>query len=313
MIGSSSRRIHAGSPDAAISVERNTPVVASKAGGEVMRDSAFFEDVRQIDIMFDDQPAKSPMFYYDGSMINASFPARYGRLRELMPDARYVPARLAPGLGVVTITCMENRDTDVGPYREVPIAISLSEPYFRANLPGRALMSARRLGQVHTFIPHMPVTTEFAVRVAADLYAPGVKLLAEIDFSETDEQSRCRVAEGEEHVFTLLGKRIPTPRSQRFDSFAHFFGDGQPVTAQFKANHLEYGESLRRGVAVLELGERHPIALELRRLLVSRKSLYYEYVPRFEAMLFGPEHQTPLLAQRWSQAMEDALQHQLSG
>ena len=38
------------------------------------------------------------------------------------------------------------------------------------------------------------------------------------------------------------------------------------------------------------------LARELDRLLVSRRSLQYEYVPRFEAILHGPEHLTlPLL------------------
>ena len=138
--------------------------------------------------------------------------------------------------------------------------------------------------------------------------------IADIDFSETDEQSRCHLAQGKEHILTLSGKRIPTPRSQRIDVFQHLWMDGQPQSAQCKINELQYGASSRRDPAVLELGERHPIALELRRLLVSRKPLQYEYVPQSESILFGPEHQTPLLAQRCSQAIAAALEHQqLSG
>jgi len=138
--------------------------------------------------------------------------------------------------------------------------------------------------------------------------------IAEVDFSETDEQSRCRLAEGKEHILTLSGKRIPTPGSQRMDVFDHLWMYGQPQSAQGKLNQLQYGASSRRDASVLELGERHPVALELRRLLVSRKPLQYEYVPRFEGILFGAEHQTPLLAQRLSEAIAAAReQHQLSG
>ena len=272
-----------------------------------MRGSAFFEDVRQIDMMIGEQPSKSPLFFYDGSYISAAFPARYRRLRELMSDPRYVPARLAPGLGVVAVTCAENRDTDVGPFRVVIIAIPLNEPYFRANLPGRALMSARRLGQVHAFVRHEAVTSEVVLRGGVDFYNYPM-FIAEVDCSETDEQSRYRLAEGKEHILTLSGKRIPTPRSQRIDLFQHLWMDGQPQRAQHKFNQLRYGASSRRDAAALELGERHPVALELRRLLVSRKPLQYEYV-RHESILFGPEHQTPLLAQRPSQAIAAALEH----
>jgi hypothetical protein len=275
--------------------------------------SAFFEDVRQIDIMIGEQPMKTPTFVYDGSYISAAFPARYRRLRELMPDPRYVPARLAPGLGVVAISCVDYRDTDFGPCREVGIAIPLNEPYFRANLPGRALMSARRLGRLHA-VRQAPVTSELVLRAGVDFYGFPHDFIAEVDFSETDEQLRCRLAEGEEHILALSGKRIPTPRSQRIDVFSHLWMDGQPQSAQGKLNQLQYGASWRRDAAALELGERHPIALEVRRLLASRKPLQYEYVPRYEAILFGAEHQTPPLAQRWSQAIAAAQeQHQLSG
>lgn len=277
-----------------------------------MRGSSFFEDIRQIDIEIGGQPSKAPIFYYDGSSMTAVFPARYSRLRELMPNPRYVPARLAPGLGAVAITCLDYRDTDVGAYRELAIAIPLNEPRFRANLPGRALVSAARLGQLHAFIRHLPVTTEVALRGGIDFYN-FPKFIAEIDFTETNQDLRCRLAEGKEHILTLSGKRIATPRRQRTDQFSHLWMDGQPQAAQFKVNQLQVGTSRRPDAAVLTLGERHPVALELGRLLAWRKPLQYEHAPRFEAILFGPEHLTLPLVQRALQSVEALEQHKVSG
>ncbi len=37
----------------------------------------------------------------------------------------------------------------------------------------------------------------------------------------------------------------------------------------------------------------HPIARELGRLLISRRTLQYQHVPRFEAILHGPDHMPP--------------------
>ena len=72
--------------------------------------------------------------------------------------------------------------------------------------------------------------------------------------------------------------------------------DGQPQHAEFTINRLQVAMTLRPGAALLELGERHPIARELDRLLVSKRSLQYQYVPQFEGILHGPEHLTlPLL------------------
>ena len=286
--------------------------VTRESEGMVMRGSAFFDYVRQIDIEIGGQRGKSPAFYYDAGSLSAVFAARYKRLRELMPDPRYVPARLTPGLGVVVISCLEYRDTDIGPYNEVAVAIPLNEPYFRANLPGRALLNAARLGQQHAFMRHLPVTTEAALRGGVDFYNLP-KFIAEIDFAEDGQRSRCRLAEGKEHILTLSGKQIVAARSQRTDLFCHSWMDGQPQSAQVKFNQLHVGTSWSRDAVVLELGERHPVALELRQLLVSSKPLQYEYAPRFEAIMFGPEHLTLPLAHSALQAMEPVEQHRLSG
>ncbi len=277
-----------------------------------MRGSAFFEHVRQIDIEIGGQPGKIPTFYYDGASMTAMFPARYRKLRELMPDRRYVPARLAPGLGVLAITCFEYRDTDIGPYNELAIAIPLNEPYFRANLPGRALIEAVRMGQQHALIRHLPVTTNVALRGGVDFFS-FPKFIAQIDYTETEGERRCRMAEGEEHILTFRGKQIGAPRGQQTDFFCHLWMDGQPQTAQFKVNQPQVGSTWRRDAAVLELAERHPVAVELRELLVSLKPLEYEYNPRLEGILFGPEHVTLPLAQRGLGAAEAVHQHLVGG
>ncbi len=273
-----------------------------------MRGSAFFEQVRQIDIEIGGQPGKTPTFYYDGASMTAVFPARYRKLRDLMPDRRYVPARLAPGLGVVAVACLEYRDSDIGPYNELAIAIPLNEPYFRPNLPGRALIEAARTGQQHALILHLPVTTNIALRGGVDFYN-FPKFIARIDYTATDAEWRCRLAEGEEHILTLAGRQIGASRSQQADLFCQLWMDGQPQTAQFKLNQLEVGSTWRRDAAVLELGGRHPVAVELRQLLVSLKPLQYEYNRRLEAILFGPEHTTLPLLQRGLAAAEAVHEH----
>ena len=197
-----------------------------------MRGSAFFEDVRQVDIMIGDRPIKSPTFYYDASYISAVFPARYRGLRELMPDPRYVPARFAPGLGVAAIACLEYRDTDVGPYRVVAISIPLNEPYFRANLPGRALMSARRLGQFHAFIRTSAVTSEVVLR-ANDFYSfPMFTCSSRTSISRRPTSSPGVVWPRARSTSSRSRARgSPRPAAQRIDVFLHLWTDGQPQSA----------------------------------------------------------------------------------
>lgn len=254
-----------------------------------MRGSPFFEGVAQMEAVLGDAQVRLPIFYYDGTATAAFFPARLGALRRLLPDPRISPARLAPGLGVVAIVCFEYRDTDIGPYNELAIAVALNEPWFSLNLPGRALLGGIRRRQLHAWVHHLPVTTEIARAGGVDLYNYP-KFVGGIEFEETETERVCRLSEGQEHILTLSGKRMPAPRSEQVQLFSHLWMDRQPQSSEFKISALELGVSFQPGAASLELGDAHPIARELQRVLASRRPIQYVYVPRFEGILYGPEH-----------------------
>jgi hypothetical protein len=270
-----------------------------------MRRSPFFDGITQSELTIAGQPVKVPIFYYDGTATSAVFAARLGALRRLMPDPRFCPARLAPGVGAVAITCFEYRDTDIGPYNELAISVVLNEPWFLPNLPGRALIASLRTGQLHTWVHHLPVTTEIARAAGVDLYNYP-KFIGGIDFEQTAADRVCRLSEGAEHILTLSGKRIATPRSEQFQAFSHLWMDRQPQSSEFKINVSEMGVSLSPAVATLELGERHPIARELADLIMRRRPLQYQYMARFEGILYGPEHLSlPLLSQHAAHSAAD--------
>jgi hypothetical protein len=270
-----------------------------------MRGSPFFDGVAQSEVAIAGQAARVPIFYYDGTAIQAVFVARLGALRRLMPDPRFSPARLAPGLGAVAVTCFEYRDTDIGPYNELAISVVLNEPWFLPNLPGLALASSLRRRQLHAWVQHLPVTTEIARAGGVDFYNYP-KFIAGIDFQESEERRVCRLSEGAEHILTLSGERIATPRSQELQLFSHLWMDRQPQGSEFKINAIEIGTSVRPGAASLELGERHPIARELASLIAWSRPIQYQYMARFEGILYGPEHLSlALLAQATAGATAD--------
>jgi hypothetical protein len=264
-----------------------------------MRGSPFFEGVSQMEAALNGAAVKLPIFYYAGSAISAIFPARLKGLRELMPDSRFSPARLAPGIGTVAVTCFEYADTDIGSYNELAISVPLNHPSPAPNLPARALVESLRRRQLHAWVQHLPVTTEIARLGGVELYNYP-KFIAGIDFEQTDARRICRLSEGQEHILTLSGSLIATPRQERFQLFSHLWMDQQPQGSEFKINTSAMGVSLSRGAADLELGTRHPIACELRSLLHSRHPIQYQYIPRFEGILYGPEHLTLPLIERFA-------------
>lgn len=263
-----------------------------------MRRSSFFDGVTQIEATLAGEAVRLPIFYYEGVAIGAVFPARLGSLRALMPDPRLRPARLAPGIGAVAITCFQYADTDIGPYNELAISVLLNEPSFRANLPGRALVADMRARQLHAWVQHLPVTTEIARVGGVELYNYP-KFVAAIDFEQTAAHRSCSLAEGDERILTLTGPLIDTPRSERLALFSHLWQDRQPQSSEFKINAKALGVSLLPRGASLTLGERHPIARELSGLLLSRRPLQYQYVPSFEGILYGPDRLSLPLIERF--------------
>lgn len=270
----------------------------------LLKRSSFFEGVSQEPVVVAGQPIKVPLFYYQGTSMTAVFPARYGALKRLMPDARFVPARLAPGLGVVAITAFEYGDTDVGPYNELAISVLLSYPSFCLNAPGRALLAANRQGQVHAYVHHLPVTTEVARAGGVDFYNYP-KFIADIDFSQTADWRQCNLEAAGEQILTLHGRRLPTPRSQRLQAFSHIYMNRQPQSSEFDINATSLGVSFRGSAARLELGDRHPIARELAGLLVSRRPLQYQYSVDFEGILHGPDRISLPLMSRVEEARHE--------
>lgn len=260
------------------------------------RDSAFFDGVSQVDAVLAGEPAKLPIFYYEGTAQTAVFPARLSGLRALLPDPRFVPARLAPGVGALGITCFEYADTDIGPYNELAISVVLSVPPHAPNPPGRALLGGLRRRQLHAWVQHLPVTTEIARVGGVELYNYP-KFVAAIDFAESERERACRLATVNEHILTLSGELIAARRSWQVQLFSHLWMDRQPQSAEFKLNVLAGGRTLRPGSARLTLGEHHPIARELATLLLSRHAIYYELLAHFEGILYGPDRLSlPLIA-----------------
>ncbi len=144
------------------SANRDAPYGEDEEGWPIMRDSSFFDGIRQIELAIEGQVVKQPCFYFDSSSMTALFAARRSALRALMPDASYVPARLVPGLGIVAVVCYENRDTDVGPYNNVGIAVVREAPS-AGNYPGRWAMCWLTSGESHAYVLHMPENSELPV------------------------------------------------------------------------------------------------------------------------------------------------------
>lgn len=256
-----------------------------------MRASPFFEGINQVELTSAGHTLRLPVFYYDGRAVTAVFPARLAGLRRLLPDSRFVPARLAPGVGLVGITAFEYADTDIGAYNELAISIVLHDAPYLPNLPGLALARSLRTRRLHAYVQHLPVTTELAWWGGRAFYNYP-KFVAGIEISDRGGELRCLLSEGGHEILELTAPLIDARREAELQLFSHLWMDRQPQAAEFKLHATRMGECVRPRRARVELSSVHPIARELDAVLLSRTPIHLQHLERFEGILYGPEHLT---------------------
>jgi hypothetical protein len=248
----------------------------------------FFAGVDQLEAEIAGVRGKMPVFYRDARCFTLMLPARLLALRRLLPDPRFVPAQVLPGIGTVNLTAFEYYDTDIDPYNEFSVSILLNSNQF-LQIPGYNALRQMLQNCFYAYIHHLPVTTEVALEGGIQLYNYP-KFMASIDFSDTEEWVTCQLAVGGDLICRTKGRKIPAPRSDAMKYICHLYQYQQPQYAEMKVNARRYGMAWGQGNAELEVGTAHPVARELSSLLISEKPLVYIYVPSMQAILYSPEH-----------------------
>ncbi len=249
----------------------------------------FFKGVMQWEFYHQEMDRKFllPVFYYDNTAMTCIYTAGLSLIRGLLPRPEMHPVQITPGRALVAFSAFEYRRTDIDPYNEFSIAFPIT--YGRQGIPFLSVLQMMARRCFTAYVWQLPVTTEVARRGGVDLYGYP-KFLAGIDFRQEKEALTCTLSEGGDTILTLRGKRLPLSREpvNRFKTWS--VKDGVPLVTNVYMNPLSFGKSMGRDAASLTLGDRHPIARTLRGANLGRRPLFFQYMPRMEAILFGPRN-----------------------
>jgi len=235
-----------------------------------------------------------PIDYQEGRSVFALFPAHLGRLKALMPTPAYVPARIAPGVGVVAVAAYEYRETSLGAYNELGIAVPLAEG---GNLPGQALISALRTGRSPLYVHRLPVTTDLA-RDAGKIPYGFPKWTAPIEFADGPGTLTVTLFDAGRPVLEL-GTELPggPARQAVLDVEVRLWDDDLPQSCLFRVQARELTQAMGRAGAAVRLHQ-HPIARELGSLLLSRKAFALQHMASFGGQIFAPDRLSEQVAYR---------------
>ena len=243
-----------------------------------MRDHPFFKDTPRRTLDMAGQPIEFPIFYYEVRFVTAIFTAKTSALKRLLPHRRFKPIQIWPGTSMLGIAAFEYRDTSVGPYNEVGIAIPIKFPS-RFVVPGLSALKMMRKNLFPVYIHHLPVTTEIALKFGIHFYNYP-KFLAEITFQDRNESLEVTLKEKDDLILKLLAKKLPLKRSAGFEFHTYSIKDNVVMHTLIEGWAPKFGAVRMGSVAELELGE-HGISKELAELNLSktaRSGLYGEGV-----------------------------------
>lgn len=242
---------------------------------------AIFEGVTQWEYGWKSYTAKLPVFYRDSSAVSAIYATRTEAVRPLLRHPSLLPIELVPGTALVAITAFEYRDTDIGPYNELSIAVLAA--IGPRPIAGITLMSQIARRAMSAYVWQLPVTTEIARVGGVELYGYP-KFIADITFERGHGRIGCELGEGGRTILGLSGPMLSTGPGPVVRIETYSVRDGIPLRANIITDNLEHAESIRPSGVELSLGD-HPIAAQLRALELGPRPLIYQYSPRTQSIL----------------------------
>lgn len=146
-----------------------------------------------------------PIQYHDATATTVVFAVDPGRARPLLEPSGLVPLLFRGRTAVVAMSWFDYRDTSIGPYHELSLAVLAHHPLDAPRYPLLGLMRDR--GVVGGHILHLPVTTEAAWAAGCELWGYP-KFVAELPIEVTGRRVEAALVHEGKRVLSM---RMPLP------------------------------------------------------------------------------------------------------
>ena len=201
-----------------------------------------------------------PVEVRDASMASATFLVPRAGVAALLPPG-LAPVVVARRWAVLALVVVDYRDTDLGAYHEIGTCF---------------------LVQGGAYIHRLPVDGDFTMRMGRELWG-FPKWLTTSELSIDGASATCHLMDGDEHILTLASRGLPKalPGTRETTMHAFSYADGIVRRTPWTMRHT--GARPRPGGTTVVLGERHPMAQELRSLGLPKRAVLTTIVDRVEA------------------------------
>ena len=224
-----------------------------------------------------------PCIVRDACSATATWLVRARAAQALLPGSELEIAEVLPGRGLLSISCIDYRDNDLGDYNEVSIAFFVRKTGERGKVPFLGAAVDMMKGRLPTHIVHLPVNQSFTCEAGQAIWG-FPKTVDEIDFDTSGDRARCVWDKDGQNVLKISLPKGGTRDLPEQELCTYSYIDGVLHQTSFTSSAENLG--LRMGGVRLALGA-HPIADELRSLGLPKPALMSMWMGkmrgRFEA------------------------------
>lgn len=246
-----------------------------------------FPAMPQQDHRTSEGPVGLPILYHDASALYAFFTAPAEAVAKRIADRGLEPALVFGRRAVIGMACYEYRDTTIGAYNEVGVAIPAIPAGAQSRLTSLAdLLRKPRDRQLGMVVIELPVTTRLALVAGRELWGYP-KFETPIAFAMDARRFACTVhaPAGRSEIMHLGGKLYPGIPLPPFSFFNYDRLEDRDLRTLIEvrgASRLRPGRGLR-----LELGQAaHPMTETLHELQLHRaRPLAVVSTPRLRVRL----------------------------
>jgi hypothetical protein len=221
-----------------------------------------------------------PVEVRSATMVQASWLVPATAAQNIIEYSGLRVVRMMGTLAMCSIAAVQYTDNDLGPYNEIAVAFVV-EPHDGASA-GSPIG-----GDVTTFIHKLPVNQSFTCEAGRDVWG-FPKWVADISFTQRGRKTEAVLIDDDELVLGLSVSRSPVPMPARaLEMSCYSFRDG--VLRRTPWTNRVADARISPAGARLELGTRHPMAVELRSLGLPRRPIMSMSVGRLGATFGAAE------------------------
>jgi hypothetical protein len=235
------------------------------------------------DYTIDGKDISFPVVVSDASMLMNGFLVNAKAAQAMLEGTGFRVVEVVPGKAILQLLAVDYKQNDLGDYNEGAILLPALTPGEKKPFPLFGALKRMGDGSLGNFVYRMPVDQEFTTH--AGRYIWGFpKWMSRIDIEFGEKLARGTFIDEDELVYSIQAKTggDNTPKEQRAASLA--IRDGR-AWKTYGTNNSS-GVTFALGGAVPEIGDRHPLALELRALGLPKKPVFTVSV-KHTNMTFG--------------------------